>query len=52
MSQSILEWILAVEEEVITREEFAAAMRSGDEALKKETVERMLLAGGYENLEG
>lgn len=51
MSQSILDWILAVEQEVITRTEFANAMRAGDEVEKAEAVQRMLEAGGYDNLE-
>ena len=35
----------------ITKEEFAEAMRSGDEERKIEAVERMEAAGGYDNLE-
>lgn len=35
----------------ITREEFAEAMRSGDEAVIEEAVEKMEAAGGYDNLD-
>jgi hypothetical protein len=35
----------------ITRNEFAEAMRSGDEKKKQEAIDMMLDAGGYENLE-
>lgn len=36
---------------LITRKEFAEAMRSGDEERKIEAVEKMEAAGGYDNLE-
>lgn len=50
---SMLEWINAVanmDDDEITKEEFAEAMRIGDESLKKEALEKMELQGGYECL--
>ena len=55
MNRSLLAWLeytsQADEDKPITLEDFTAAMQSGNKNKRKEAVEQMLAAGGYDNLE-
>ena len=51
MARTLLDVLMAGSPKTITRDEFAEAMRSGDEARKEQALDAMHAAGGYENLE-
>lgn len=55
MNQNLLAWLEYTSrtdpDKPITLEEFTAAMQSGDKDKRKDAVEQMLAAGGYDNLE-
>lgn len=55
MNQNLLAWLeytsQADKDKPITLEEFTAAMQSNDKNRRREAVEQMLAAGGYDNLE-
>lgn len=51
---TMLDFVMArinIENNGISLEEFTNAMRSGSETERREAVEAMLAAGGYENLD-
>lgn len=51
MARTLLDVLMAGTPKTITREQFAKAMRDGDDNCKREAIDAMLAAGGYENLE-
>lgn len=51
MARTLLDVLMGNMPKRMTRDEFADAMRSGDEARKEEALDAMHEAGGYENLE-
>lgn len=51
MARTLLDVLMAGASKKMTREEFADAMRSGDEERKEKAIDAMHEAGGYDNLE-
>lgn len=52
MAMTVLDWINKVTavEEHLTKEQFGQIMHGNDEQLKIRALEKLTLAGGYENL--